>query len=102
MLYYGDRQLVKDENSVFQLAALSVIGDRPDQQDSFGYSLRQDEGLVVVCDGMGGHEGGKVASELAVQNVLTRYSETYRTSGHMDMLIETAQKADLAEAPRFT
>ena len=52
MLYHSDQQLVKDENSAFQMAALSVIGDREDQQDSFGYVLKQDEGLVVVCDGI--------------------------------------------------
>ena len=44
MLYHSDQQLVKDENSAFQMAALSVIGDREDQQDSFGYILKQDEG----------------------------------------------------------
>ena len=94
MLYYSDQQLVKDENSAFQMAALSVVGDREDQQDSFGYALKQDEGLIVVCDGLGGHEGGKTASEMAVQTFLTRYSEEYIIAQQTEMLIETAKKTD--------
>ena len=36
--------------------------------------------LLVVCDGMGGHNGGEIASRLAVKTIL----ETYRDSAHAD------------------
>lgn len=94
MLYHGDQQLVKDENSAFRMVALSVLGDRVDQQDSLGCFLKQDEGLIVICDGMGGHEGGKAASELAVQTFLTQYADSYLSARQTNMLIDTAKKTD--------
>lgn len=44
------------ENPICSLAVLSVMGDRTDQQDDFGYMLDDERSLIIVCDGMGGHE----------------------------------------------
>ena len=43
------------------------IGGRPENQDSFGYVETPDGLLVIVCDGMGGGPGGKIASSIAVE-----------------------------------
>lgn len=94
MLNYQDNQLIEDKNLFFSMAALSVIGDRTDQQDSFGYKLKHDEGLIVLCDGMGGYEGGKLASDLAVDCFLKGYSANMALDNKTDLLIDTAKKAD--------
>lgn len=92
----NERQTVEAENNAFSLAVLSVIGDRKDQQDSFGQSLRENSGLVVVCDGMGGFEEGKTASDLAVKIFLSQYQEEHFEEAPIDNMIAAAKKADAA------
>lgn len=48
----------------------SLIGGRTENQDSAGFKDVELGCLVVVCDGMGGGNGGSTASHLAVQTVI--------------------------------
>jgi protein phosphatase len=52
-------------------AASDVGRARSNNQDSF--LVLADQGLYVVADGMGGHQGGEVASKLAVDSLRAGY-----------------------------
>lgn len=56
-----------EPNPSFEIGASSILGTRSYQQDfAYFYTSRQ-EVLAIVCDGMGGLEGGERASKTAVQ-----------------------------------
>lgn len=59
--------------------AKSDIGkNREENQDSYGMSESPNEYfLAVVCDGMGGMAGGKIAAKLAVKTFLDRFGFFY-------------------------
>lgn len=91
---YQDIQIVNDGNSVFDLSVISAIGDRTEQQDSFGYNLSFDEGIVVICDGMGGREAGRMASSVAVNTIMEAYEGDFSDTAITDLLIECANETD--------
>ena len=91
-----DYQSAFESNEILELAVLTVLGGRDEQQDCFGYALKNNEGLIVVCDGMGGHRGGRLASRLAVSRMLSDYELMYPSPDPAGMMIESAKKIDSA------
>ena len=53
----------------------SFIGGRAENQDFYGNAQTQFGELIIVCDGMGGHNGGRHAAEVAVQTILDDISK---------------------------
>lgn len=58
----------------------SRIGGRTENQDTCGYADTSFGLLVVVCDGMGGGPGGKLASSLAVETIIGFVRNSYETT----------------------
>lgn len=57
----------------FELAELSLIGAREENQDRIATAVDGGTALVAVFDGMGGHSDGAKAAELARQILLARF-----------------------------
>lgn len=65
----------ESQKSHIAVGASSIIGTRKNQQDSIYTSCGSDMAIAVVCDGMGGMEGGELASQLAIQILSQEYEE---------------------------
>ncbi|MBR5949287.1 MAG: serine/threonine-protein phosphatase [Clostridia bacterium] len=94
MINTKDEQFLTEQTSFGDFAILSAIGDRTEQQDSFGYLIDYDLGLFIVCDGMGGHECGKLASEYAVQEFVACFRERMPNENMRERLHKCAIAAD--------
>lgn len=57
----------------------SRIGGRLENQDFYGTAKTKFGDLIVVCDGMGGYNGGRYAAELAVNTILKSMEPTPET-----------------------
>lgn len=56
---------MESEKITFSIAKKSVIGDRIYQQDKAKFKKTGNRAAAVLCDGMGGKEGGAAASQMA-------------------------------------
>lgn len=76
-----------------QAAGLTHIGRRPNNEDS--YRIEPELGLFLVADGMGGYEGGEVASKLVVDTLASFFAK--RGDSDDAPAVDAAQGDDDAE-----
>lgn len=58
--------------SLYPPLSIHEIGQRPNQEDSI---IQWNNRLFVLCDGMGGHEKGEVASQTVCQSIASWFDE---------------------------
>lgn len=58
--------------SLYPPLSIHEIGQRPNQEDSI---IQWNSRLFVLCDGMGGHEKGEVASQTVCQSIASWFDE---------------------------
>lgn len=80
MQFIQDNYAFYEENGSFEVSLQSVIGTREEQQDSAAVRLNRNSGIVVVCDGMGGHRGGKTASGIAAEKMADYFGDRVQSS----------------------
>ena len=61
--------------SLYPPLSIHEIGQRPNQEDSI---IQWDNRLFVLCDGMGGHEKGEVASQTVCQSLVTWFENNLK------------------------
>lgn len=71
----------------------SIVGTRKNQQDSLYIECGEKATLAIVCDGMGGMEGGELASQTAVR-ILAEDFEAYSGTDVPKFFRQEAVKID--------
>lgn len=75
---------------------ITLQGGRPENQDAVR-SLHTPLGtVIVVCDGMGGMQGGRIASEIAVNTILETIIQAEAQSNPEMTLIKAIRNANMA------
>lgn len=73
--------------------AAQWIGSRSKQEDAYGVRHFPEGSLVVVCDGMGGHDAGERASSTAVKTFMAAFAESADTDSSLTQRLHEALMA---------
>jgi serine/threonine protein phosphatase PrpC len=81
----------------FELALLSDVGTtRPDNEDACGNFIEGPDSVVfAVADGVGGYEGGEIASRMAIDITLEAYRESPQEWGAAKRLYRAITRANI-------
>jgi serine/threonine protein phosphatase PrpC len=86
-----------ESGAAFDFALLSDVGaTREGNEDHCGHFLDgPDTAVMVVADGIGGYEGGEIASKMAVDNTIAAYRASPAAWGPAKRLYRALQRANL-------
>jgi serine/threonine protein phosphatase PrpC len=93
----SSRSAPQSVEQAFELALLSDVGTRrPDNEDSCGHFIESPDSVVfAVADGVGGYEGGEIASRMAVDILLEAYRESPVAWGAAKRLYRAITRANI-------
>lgn len=72
----------------------SGIGGRTENQDSYGFQDTPFGLLLTVCDGMGGGPAGKLASSIAVNEIIAGLMEAEHDHSPSDVVLQAIRRAN--------
>jgi len=84
--------------SLFPPLSIHEIGQRPNQEDSIA---QWDNRLFVLCDGMGGHEKGEVASQTICQSLVKWFEENIKDDTFTDDQLHEALEYAYTELDKY-
>ena len=80
MLLSKENEFSSYKNKYISVCCMTLLGDRKEQQDSIGFEVNSDCAFAILCDGMGGQNGGKLASRLAVNFFVSQFQKNTQCS----------------------
>ncbi len=84
---------------MIETAYYSDIGGRPYNEDSVVIAERGGGKLLILCDGLGGHGGGDVASRTAVELVSDNWNGTAEPAHLEELLMAAHEKICSMQTP---
>lgn len=91
-----DRLLNDDQRLHINIGVSSILGTRKNQQDTVFGNVDGKRALAIVCDGMGGMNGGEFASQTAATIFIDDYYKETPISDMQKFLCKEAKKMDKA------
>ena len=91
----GQNDLIRIVGSKFIVVGKSDTGHvRQNNEDSLHAVSNDDYTLLLVCDGMGGHEAGEAASTIAIQSLIRSLSRKVHRNHYSSLVSQSLQIAD--------